>query len=500
MALGQNFGFFHNYPYSDLHELNLDWILNEIRTLHSDWNEFQVVNAIRFEGEWNITKGYQKWSLVNLNGSGYISIQPVPVGVSIENEDYWRLVANYSELFADLQNRVVALEELTSTHNVEINNINATVAHFKNVKNYGAVGDGVIDDTESIVNAYNDCVDGDILYLPVGTYLFDGSITITKNIKIIGDGIENTILIKPTNATTTNFLSFIGTSSNIVKGIRFNGNGQTQTTNLYAILGFKASNLIIDNVYIEHQNGIAIGFSNCYMCTVENSKIDYTYTLNCGIWMDYDEDVLHGYHHIINNKITNCELDGIIADEDYVTIKDCIILNCGIGTPASALGACGIFADGRKNIKNLIIENCVTSNNSESGINIEYGFGVKISKCTSMLNGLAGIVGKFIRSTITSCECYSNGNNPTTEYPDKWFKSGIACVDGFGVSLIGNSCYDNRPTSTQDYGIRWQIIDGASNVCVIGNNLKYNKLDDSNIGSSYPATVITNLIYDGLNA
>lgn len=102
--------FFHEYPYESYHEMNLDWIINMIKKLTGEMHDFKVINKITFFGDWDITKQYPAWSVVNNNGDGYISIKPVPVGVDISNTDYWILVANYSALYADMQNRIVALE------------------------------------------------------------------------------------------------------------------------------------------------------------------------------------------------------------------------------------------------------------------------------------------------------------------------------------------------------------------------------------------------------
>lgn len=104
-------GFFHDYPYTDFHEINLDWILHQIMKLHKDYDEFKALNTITFSGEWNITKQYPAWTIVNVNGTeGYISIQAVPAGINYDNTDYWVLIVDYTVQLADLQNRVVALE------------------------------------------------------------------------------------------------------------------------------------------------------------------------------------------------------------------------------------------------------------------------------------------------------------------------------------------------------------------------------------------------------
>ena len=98
------------YPYTDIHELNLDWILAKMKELKIEFDEFKVVNQISFSGAWDITKNYPAWTIVSDNNIGYVSIQPVPAGVLLTNNDYWREVIDYSAQIAGLQNRVVNLE------------------------------------------------------------------------------------------------------------------------------------------------------------------------------------------------------------------------------------------------------------------------------------------------------------------------------------------------------------------------------------------------------
>lgn len=100
----------NHYPYTDLHELNLDWILSKIKEMRSELTEFEALNTITWHGEWNITDQYPQWSLVDVNGSGYISLQPVPVGIPITNSDYWVLVADYTAIIQYITDKVNEIE------------------------------------------------------------------------------------------------------------------------------------------------------------------------------------------------------------------------------------------------------------------------------------------------------------------------------------------------------------------------------------------------------
>ena len=110
-------GFFNRYPYTDMHELNLDWLLNKMRELEIEFDAFKVVNNITFSGQWDITKQYPAWTIVNDNNIGYVSIQPVPVGIVLTNTDYWAEVIDYSAQIAGMQNRIVALENTVGDNN-----------------------------------------------------------------------------------------------------------------------------------------------------------------------------------------------------------------------------------------------------------------------------------------------------------------------------------------------------------------------------------------------
>ena len=89
-------GLFERMPYTNFHDLNLTWILNELKTLEHTINEFVSINALKYADpiQWNIVTQYEKNTIVidPLTGSAYISVQPVPSGVALTNTDYWTVV------------------------------------------------------------------------------------------------------------------------------------------------------------------------------------------------------------------------------------------------------------------------------------------------------------------------------------------------------------------------------------------------------------------------
>ena len=87
----------NRYPYTDAHELNLDYILKKIKELNIKIDDFEVLNKITFSGVWDITKQYPKWTIVIDNNIGYISKEIVPSGILINNTDYWEQIIEFTD-------------------------------------------------------------------------------------------------------------------------------------------------------------------------------------------------------------------------------------------------------------------------------------------------------------------------------------------------------------------------------------------------------------------
>ena len=90
--------FINQFPYSDFHEMNLDWILKTVKETVARMDDYEALNSIKYEGIWDIQKQYEKWSVVLDDNSHwmYVSKQPVPSGVTITNEDYWTLISPFA--------------------------------------------------------------------------------------------------------------------------------------------------------------------------------------------------------------------------------------------------------------------------------------------------------------------------------------------------------------------------------------------------------------------
>lgn len=109
--------FLNKYPYTNFHEMNLDWIINIIKQLNDTMDSFVNVNTIKYADPllWNITSQYEQNTLVqDSEGNTYLSKKPVPTGISIENNEYWLKVADVSTGIDIVKRAITSIDEGTS--------------------------------------------------------------------------------------------------------------------------------------------------------------------------------------------------------------------------------------------------------------------------------------------------------------------------------------------------------------------------------------------------
>ena len=123
-------GLFDNWPYTNFHELNLQWILEMLKKIDKTMDEFVAINALKYADpiQWSITSQYEKNTIVidPQSGTAYISVQPVPVGVALTNTDYWSVVFDLEQFVTKANGnftlRVEPLTTLTATFATPIHN------------------------------------------------------------------------------------------------------------------------------------------------------------------------------------------------------------------------------------------------------------------------------------------------------------------------------------------------------------------------------------------
>lgn len=253
-----------------------------------------------------------------------------------------------------------------------------------NVQDYGAIGNGVVDDTMAIQSAANAAKDGKILYVPKGTYSTSAQILLPSSIGgLIGDGRKKTIVtssIVQTEREKSSFVVIYDASGAVFKDFHLKYLGKFDTGKSYSgfVEGlhiFDSSNILVDNVEVSGFNSSGIRFDGKKKITYDNiSK---------------------------NNKVQNCYLHHnrvagltLVWQEKSIVRKNIFERNGLAGDVGTGYG----FACGNSSIiKEITVTNNLTKNNYRKGLDCHEieDLVMKDNKCIG--DGLFGI---FVSNTL----------------------------------------------------------------------------------------------------
>lgn len=313
-----------------------------------------------------------------------------------------------------------------------------------NVKNYGAKGDGVSDDSVAIVNAIASAKNGDVVFFPAGVYNIRSEITISKSCQIVGASAFNSDSF-PNIADKQN-----GTIINAING-----------SNGFRVLG--ACGVTFKNLYIknglQNQAGYGIKLDAAFedvigvVCgiRVENVFIEYfrygiraTASIFKSIFTNVIADECeYGFMFdksgtsltLINCWATWCTGSGYIIDRCYYsTFLNCACDNC---------------------VSNYIIRNSKTISLINCGCESTETAPVSILSCSciNVIGLLASATGSNDNSGIaTICDITTSNNISITSCAE------VAYKEGSKYAIIQNqctyiNCYNNE--------IRQILIDGV---------------------------------------
>lgn len=119
----------HREPYTNFHDLNLDWIIEVLNEFNTKLTNFVSLATIKYANpiEWDITRQYEANTVVvDSNGNAYLSVQPVPSGVSLDRTEFWTKIGNFDELWADVKKAITPNDEghsPTATANRAVNDL-----------------------------------------------------------------------------------------------------------------------------------------------------------------------------------------------------------------------------------------------------------------------------------------------------------------------------------------------------------------------------------------
>lgn len=104
----------HKAPYTDFHDLNLDWIIEVLNEFNTKLTDFVSLATIKYADpiQWDITSQYEANTVVvDNNGNAYLSVRPVPSGVSLDRTEFWTKIGNFDALWADVKRAITPNDE-----------------------------------------------------------------------------------------------------------------------------------------------------------------------------------------------------------------------------------------------------------------------------------------------------------------------------------------------------------------------------------------------------
>lgn len=269
-------GMFGNkYPYTNFHELNLDWILSTIKDLETLMADFTYRNKIEYGGEWSIEDYYKPNTIVYFNYGIYLSIKPVPSGIDILDETYWLKIYDLSDLYAIFQ---VQSKDTT----------------------YVYVGTG---DITQIVAGLSD---GETLKIQKGDYTCSHVLVTGNHISIIG---EPGVIIR--NQTSGNMIEIVGDNFLLEHVTIINPNEWYPEASIavYGTLDITGNYGKITNItmYPINKAGVYIKGS----CDVKESEFDTKIPSNVYTTQSLDNQ-LYGLYYYVNTTLTKSQsmIDG----------------------------------------------------------------------------------------------------------------------------------------------------------------------------------------------
>lgn len=353
-----------------------------------------------------------------------------------------------------------------------------------NVKAYGAVGDGVTDDTAAIQAAINACAaaGGGVVFVPTGTYLCSSA-------PQSGPSGSPYCLLVPSNV-----ILYLSSASKLTipNGINAGVVLFSTSANNCGVVG----NGIIDgNKANQIDSGIDGSQAGIYGSAITYWKIDVQ-VQNCirqGVYMSNSSWGAGNILAISNGVTTNVTIAGVEDDANSNCFFDVMAINnagpgfhCGGGASLSDIHVVakviaygnyvGIRADYAQGTRFV---GPICRANTQDGILMENSDGVVIDSPYCDSNGRHGIYDyNGSNNTVATPTCRNNNQDAQG-----------GALAGVGINLYGVAndvvnaprCYDDQTTRTQYYGVQ---SDSTSTAKVTGGNCNSNLQGAANLAGN----------------
>jgi hypothetical protein len=393
----------------------------------------------------------------------------------------------------------------------------------RNVKDFGAVGDGVANDTAAIQAAVDatSAAGGGTVYFPAGTYSvsngnpgatsWDNEVAIwvkTDNIHLLGAG-RGATKIRLANSGEAHVIKFgqrvdvsISVSNCSVKSMEIDGNRANQATPTAlddhwggVDVASGCSQVILNDLYVHDTTYYAIGFqqndfSDCAITNVfaENTGAD-------GIdWKD--RDGLNVRNIISNVSVSNFGLVAGLSQQAGINPRGGIQIN-NVNVYGFSGDREGIRIEGgvtASNPNGTILDNFIVQASDQGttrgvNLNVGGGFPQNVTVSNGRVFGCNGNIVVFsFRNQLNNLYAFGGGSGlRIATGGSQNLISNVTCLECDDGLLIesGENIFSNVLLRGNDYGVR--ILAGAVNNVIAGgyctNNTTAN-LDDAGTGTS----------------
>ena len=215
-------GLFEQFPYLNLHQLNLDWVLNEIKKLSKDVTDLNsAVTEVEAHIDEKTAEILNQWlqdgTLAEIIDTELLNhkVYMFPTFATIETSGLNLGDVIYTSGWASVNDGGSGCY-LVSNSGIAKNGVNLYPAEGESYKSFGLAGDGVTDDSEAFQRYINLKVDID---MGSGTFAISRKITLRNNIRIHGQQA----MININSGLTDNALEKDSGYNITIEGLRFNG-------------------------------------------------------------------------------------------------------------------------------------------------------------------------------------------------------------------------------------------------------------------------------------
>jgi len=492
----------------------------ELTSLQNEIN--QLGNARTYDN----STTYERNNVVEYNGSSYMAIQRTvgntPPTLPLARNDYWQLLAqrgidgtgsvsSVNSFSPDINGNVeLDVPTLNQFNELQLKT-NNVFDNFVNVKDFGAIGDGVVDDSDAIQNALNA---SSVVFIPVGNYLLDKTLLLNSENKIFGVSGQTRLFIGPNFDNTNGILQNSGVNGDVdvyydkdlvLKDLILDGSNVVGREGNFVLFA-KAKNVLVENVTVMNttQIGMAVpGCSDVYVkgCTFTNIGRPLGSLVSApAFWADTYGDGSRPVNvnvddcTFINNTWSGCYFmptRGIVSNSRFVNCGESSIFsndransvtyinNYIFGARKSNISASGIETEGT----DVIIKGNKIYNCGDSGISITNARRVVVSDNiiknngvdNTINNGAAGIsLYTLLQDSNTSTNIVISNNIITDdrEQSSKTQMYGIQTV-GNGYGFTNVSISDNILIGNGTSAVRFEPGKSGQNF-ITKNNVGHN--------------------------